>query len=448
MKIKLVQPKMSLRPMDSEFKRLMAPSLSLLVLAALTPKEHSVIIEDENANPLHLEDSPDLIGITVNVDTSNRAYQIAEYYRKKKVPVIVGGIHVSANPEEALQFADAVCIGEAENVWLQILTDVSIGQLKPKYYSMTMADPGKIPIPRWSLIPSRKYLYTNIIVASRGCPFKCEFCYNSCDYVHHQYRNRPIANVVEEIKLLKTKHVMFIDDNLIGDIAWTRAFLKEIKPLGLKWNAAVSANLINHLDLLDQMHESGCQSLFIGFESINEQSVQSVQKFQNKRQNYESLIDELHKRGIMVNASLVFGFDYDSPQVFQNTLDWLVKNKVETMTSHILTPYPGTVLYQRFFAEGRIIDFNLSHYNTSNVVFTPKQMTQEDLLKGYLWIYKEFYSFKNIFKRIPDHPKQKVPYILFNLFYRKFGKVTAKIAGFGFMNSIGRFARRLSYHIE
>lgn len=448
MKIKLVQPKMSLRPMDSEFKRLMAPSLSLLVLAALTPKEHSVIIEDENANPLHLEDSPDLVGITVNVDTSNRAYHIAEYYRKKKVPVILGGIHVSANPEEALQFADAVCIGEAENVWLQILTDVSIGQLKPKYYSMTMADPGKIPIPRWSLIPSRKYLYTNIIVASRGCPFKCEFCYNSCDYVHHQYRNRPIANVVEEIKLLKTKHVMFIDDNLIGDIAWTRAFLKEIKPLGLKWNAAVSANLINHLDLLDQMHESGCQSLFIGFESINEQSVQSVQKFQNKRQNYESLIDELHKRGIMVNASLVFGFDYDSPQVFQNTLDWLVKNKVETMTSHILTPYPGTVLYQRFFAEGRIIDFNLSHYNTSNVVFTPKQMTQEDLLKGYLWIYKEFYSFKNIFKRIPDHPKQKVPYILFNLFYRKFGKVTAKIAGFGFMNSIGRFARRLSYHIE
>ncbi len=448
MKIKLVQPKMSLRPMDSEFKRLMAPSLSLLVLAALTPKEHSVIIEDENANPLHLEDYPDLVGITVNVDTSNRAYQIAEYYRKKKVPVILGGIHVSANPEEALQFTDAVCIGEAENVWLQILTDVSTGQLKPKYYSMTIADPGKIPIPRRSLIPSRKYLYTNIIVASRGCPFKCEFCYNSCDYVHHQYRNRPIANVIEEIKQLKTKHVMFIDDNLIGDIAWTRAFLEEIKPLGLKWNAAVSANIVNHLDLLDQMHESGCQSLFIGFESINEQSIQSVQKYQNKRQNYERLIDELHKRGIMVNASLVFGFDHDSPQVFQNTLDWLVKNKVETMTAHILTPYPGTVLYQRFFAEGRIIDFNLSHYNTSNVVFTPKKMTQEDLLKGYLWIYKEFYSFKNIFKRIPDHPKQKVPYILFSLFYRKFGKVIAKIAGFGFMNSLGRLARKLSYHIE
>lgn len=434
--------------MDSEFKRLMSPSLSLLVLAALTPKEHSIVIEDENANPLNLVDSPDIVGITVNVDTSYRAYQIADYYRKRKVPVIVGGIHVSANPEEALQFADSVCIGEAENVWQNVISDASIGQLKPKYYSTVMADPSKIPIPRWSLTPSKKYLYTNIIVASRGCPFKCEFCYNSCEYLHHQYRNRPIANVLEEIKQLKTKHVMFIDDNLIGDIAWTREFLEEIKPLGLKWNAAVSANILNHPDLLDQMQVSGCQSLFIGFESINVESIKSVQKFQNKRENYERLIDELHKRGIMVNASLVFGFDHDSPQVFQNTLDWLVKNKVETMTAHILTPYPGTVLYDRFFSEGRIIDFDLSHYNTSNVVFTPKQMSQEELLQGYLWIYREFYSFKNIFKRIPDHSKQKVPYILFSLVYRKFGKVISKIASFGFMSSLGRLARRLSYNIE
>jgi radical SAM superfamily enzyme YgiQ (UPF0313 family) len=447
MKIKLIQPQMSLRPMDSEFKRLMAPSLALLVLAALTPQEHSITIEDENANPLHLDDCPDLVGITVNVDTSKRAYQIAEHYRQKRVPVILGGIHVSANPEEALQYADSVCIGEAENVWADILADVSMGKLKSKYHAHKMADPGKIPIPRWSLIPSRKYLYTNIVVASRGCPFKCEFCYNSCEYVHHKYRNRPIANVLEEIILLKTKHVMFIDDNLIGDIAWTRAFLDEIKPLGLKWNAAVSANIINHMDLLDKMQESGCQSLFIGFESINEQSIQSVQKYQHKRENYERLIHELHKRGIMVNASLVFGFDHDSPQVFANTLNWLVRNKVETMTAHILTPYPGTVLYKRFLAEGRIIDFDLSHYNTSNVVFTPKQMTPEELLKGYLWIYQEFYSFKSIIKRIPDHPKQIVPYILFNLFYRKFGKVISKVARWGFMNFLGRLARKLSYHI-
>jgi radical SAM superfamily enzyme YgiQ (UPF0313 family) len=438
--------------MDSEFKRLMSPSLSLLVLAALTPQEHSISIEDENAYLLHLEDSPDaspdLVGITVNVDTSNRAYQIAEYYRRKKVPVILGGIHVSANPEEALQFADSVCIGEAENVWLDILSDVKMGQLKQMYYSTTIADPATIPIPRWSLTPSGKYLYTNIVVASRGCPFKCEFCYNSCEYLHHQYRNRPIANVLEEIKQLKTKHIMFIDDNLIGDIPWTRAFLEAIKPLGLKWNAAVSANILNHPDLLDQMEESGCHSLFIGFESINEQSVRSVQKFQNKRTDYERLIAELHKRGIMVNASLVFGFDHDTPQVFQNTLDWLVENKVETMTAHILTPYPGTVLYQKFLTEGRITDFDLSHYNTSNVVFTPKQMTQKELLKGYLWIYEEFYSFKNIIKRIPDHAKQKAPYLLFSLIYRKFGKVVARMASFGFMSALGRLARKLSYNID
>jgi radical SAM superfamily enzyme YgiQ (UPF0313 family) len=189
---------MSLRPMDSEFKRLLSPSLALLTLASLTPKQHEVYIKDENLNKIDFNDGPDLVGITVNVDTSYRAYEIASIYRKRNIPVILGGIHVSANPEEALKYADSVCIGEAEELWSEILEDVSKGALKQQYYNPKPTDLIKVPILKWDLINSSKYLYTNIVVASRGCPFSCGFCYNSCEYVHHKYRNRNIEDVIEE----------------------------------------------------------------------------------------------------------------------------------------------------------------------------------------------------------------------------------------------------------
>ncbi|SHI99661.1 Radical SAM superfamily enzyme YgiQ, UPF0313 family [Geosporobacter subterraneus DSM 17957] len=448
MKIKLIQPRMSLRPVDSEFKRLMAPPLALLTLAALTPLGDEVIIEDENVADINYDDLPDLVGISVNIDTSQRAYTIGENYRKRGVPVVVGGIHVSANPDEALNYVDSVCIGEAESLWQQIVEDARKGQLKTKYYSEQPTDLEKIPIMNWNRIPVKNYLYNNVVITSRGCPFQCDFCYNSCEYVHNVYRNRPIEDVIQEINMLGTKHIMFIDDNFIGNIQWTREFVRRIKPLKLKWNAAVSINIGEYLDLLDEMKESGCQSLFIGFESINEQSISSVHKMQNKRTNYENVVREIHKRGIMINASLVFGLDHDDKSVFQSTLDWLVKNKIETMTAHILTPYPGTKLYKRMEQEGRIIDFNLKHYNTAHVVFAPLNMTKQELYDGYLWMYQEFYSFRNILRRMPERRDQQIPYLLFNLLYRKFGKALSFIGKRGFMNRFGKLARRLAYGVS
>lgn len=448
MKIKLIQPRMSLRPMDSEFKRRMSPSLALLILAALTPDTHEVCIEDENITPIDFGDTPDLVGITVNVDTSTRAYQIASAFRAKGVPVVAGGIHPSSSPDEALQHFDSICIGEAEEQWPRILQDLLQGQLKREYKSDAPVAPASIPMPRRSLIAAEQYLYTNVCVTSRGCPFRCEFCYNSCDYTHKRFQTRPIDHVLEEIAQLGTKHVMFIDDNFIGDPEWTRVFLQRIKPLGLKWNAAVSSNVGKHLDLLDEMKASGCQSLFIGFESINQLSVSSVGKHQNKVQSYEALIRELHEREIMINASLVFGFDHDTPSVFQETLDWLVEHRIETMTAHILTPYPGTILYNRLQQEGRIIDRDLSHYNTAHVVFQPAQMSAQQLLDGYLWMYREFYAFRNILRRMPESGARRIPYLLFNLFYRKMGGLTSALAKHGAMNLVGRVARRISYGIQ
>jgi radical SAM superfamily enzyme YgiQ (UPF0313 family) len=447
-KIKLISPKMSLRPMDSEFKRVMSPSLSLVTVASLTPEPHQVYIEDENVGNLNLDDYPDLVGINVNVDTSERAFKIADRYRQRGIRVVLGGIHASANAEEMLDHCDAVLVGEAEEVWSTLIDDLISGNLKKVYMADRVTDLGKVPIPNWTLIDRKKYLYHNIVAASRGCPFKCEFCYNSSEYVNSPFRNRPIENVINEILTLGTRQVMFIDDNFIGNVNWTKEFVEKMRPYNLIWHAAVSANLIHHKDLIDAFSRSGCKSLFIGFESINRESIGSVGKKQNKVGDYEELITTLHSHGIMVNASLVFGFDHDEPSLFQETLNWLVRNRIETMTAHILTPYPGTILHLRLEDENRITDFNLRKYNTSNVVFRPRRMTPDELREGYEWIYREFYSLKNILKRKPENRSLLAPYFLFNFGYRKYGKITALFGKLGLMEAIGKLGRKVSYGID
>lgn len=434
--------------MDSEYKRRMSPSLSLVTLASVIKNTHTVYIEDENVQKLNLKDFPDLVGITVNVDTAKRAYEIASMYRQKGIPVILGGIHVSVRPDEGLQYADSICIGEAEELMDAILIDAEHHQLKPKYYNQKPTDPKNIPLPSWELIDKSKYLYTNIICSSRGCPFKCDFCYNSSDFVHKKYRNRLLSDVLKEIQQLDTKQVMFIDDNFIGNPPHALELVRALKPLNLTWHAAVSTNIVNMPELLDEMTASGCKSLFLGFESINSSAIHSVNKTQNNILLYEKLIRELHVRGIMINASLAFGFDTDGPNVFSDTLSWLVSSKIETMTSHILTPYPGTILYKKLLAENRITDFDTNHYNTATVVFKPKNMTKEELYNGYLWIYDQFYSFKNIILRLPANKRQRLSYLLFNFGYRKFGKVTSLLGKLGFMNTIGKLGRRLAYGID
>ena len=450
MNILLISPRMNLRPVDSEYKRVMSPPLSLMTLAGMTPEEHEVILFDENAGMGRLDFSQwsDLVGITTNVDTALRAYAIADRFRQNGIPVILGGIHASANPEEALEHADAVCVGEAEGLWEQILEDAASGQLVRIYRNNASANLADVPLPRRDLAHCAHYLCTDILCATRGCPFTCEFCYNSCDYVHHSYRTRPVELVLREIQSLGSRHVMFIDDNLIGNPTWTCALLKAMRPLNLRWHAAVSANIGQHPELMDLMQESGCSSLFIGFESINEASIKGAYKKQNHPDTYAATVAALHERGIMVNASLAFGFDQDGPGVFQSTLDWLVTNKVETMTAHILTPYPGTRLFARLLQEGRITDFDWSHYNTANVVFTPAQMTPEELLNGYLWIYKQLYSLPNIARRLPAQTANWIPFLLFNLGYRKLGNVIAGLTRIGLTHAVMRTARRLSYGVE
>jgi radical SAM superfamily enzyme YgiQ (UPF0313 family) len=425
----------------------MSPPLSLMTVASLTPTKHKIIIADENIEAIDYSDNPDVVGINVNVDTFERAKLIASFYKQKGTKIIFGGIHASANPLSMLKFCDSVCIGSAEISWPVMLSDISSGKLK-KIYNHKTSDLSQTPITKRTFINKKKYLYTNIVVTSRGCPHTCEFCYNSCEYVDNAFKNRPLEDVLQEIDNIKTKQVYFIDDNFIGNLNYCKKLVSELSKKNLIWHAAVSVNIVHHKDLIDKMADSGCRSLFIGFETINNNSLIEVSKKQNKTEQYEDLINYLHLKGIMVNASLVFGFDSDTKEVFVNTLKWLVKNKIETVTSHILTPYPGTILYKKLIKANRITDFNLSNYNTSNVVFEPKNMSSEELKNGYLWIYKEFYKHKNIIKRIPTNKKNQIPFFLFNYGYRKYGKIVTRIFKNSLMNKAGTLSRVLCYGIS
>ncbi len=441
--IKLIQPRMQMRPMDTELKNRMAPSLGLLTIAGMFEKEHRVIIINENVEPVNYEEDVDIVGITVTVDVMPRAVEIAKKYRQRGIPVVADGIHITACPE--VDLFDALSVRIAEKTWPDIIKDLKEGKLK-KVYGCNGEIKGKdIVRPAYHLIDKSKYLYSNVISTSRGCPFQCDFCYNSCGGYKNFYINRPVEDVIEDIKAIHKKHVMFIDDNFIGNPQWTLEFVRAIKPMKLKWNAAVSANIADMPKLLDEMAESGCQSLFIGFESLNEKALAKVHKGQNTGGKYERLVEALHSRGIMINASFVFGLDEDDVSTFQTTVEWIIEHKIETVTSHILTPYPGTELYRRFRESGRITDEDLSHYNTAHVVFEPANMTAKELYEGYLNVYKEVYSFRNILRRCPESRKQRVPYFLFNFFYRKYGKLTEKLCRLITYEKIGRIAERWSY---
>lgn len=446
MKVKLIQPRMLKRPMDTDLKIRMSPHLGLLTVANIIRHECEVTIENENIRELDFNDVPDLVGIAVTVDVLPRAIEIAAIYRKKGAKVIAGGIHITTAfdtvPKEAF---DSLCIGFAENTWPQIIEDAKHGRLQSQYVSAPLESGDDITSPAYDLIDKTDYLWYNVVSTSRSCPHKCDFCYNSSGT--HQYINRNIEDVLGDIKRLGTKHIMFIDDNFIGNISWTKQFLERIKPLKLNWNAAVTMKIGQHPELMDLMKETGCQSLFIGFESISPQSLSSVHKMQNNREEFERLINELHKRGIMVNASFVFGLDGDTPETFKNTLDWIISQKIDTITSHIVTPYPGTEFYKRMEAQNRIFDYDLSKYNTSHVVVSPLGMSKEELEKGYLWIYKELYSIKNIFRRLPKTISTIPAYLTFNFFYRRFGQFTSRVCELLTYKRIGLFAEKLSRYM-
>ena len=397
--------------------------LTLTTLAALTPQDIDVQITDENVEPIDFEEEVDLVGLTGMVMHASRAYQIAEKFRQRRIPVVMGGPHASSLPLEAKKHVDAVVIGEAENVWKGLIEDLKQGCLKPFYKADAYCSMEGIPPPRLDLLHKDAYMTVNCVQTTRGCPQQCDFCYVT-HFFGKTYRCRPVEDVIEEVRRLEGEFIVFIDDNIVGNRRYAKELFSRLKPLRKKWASQASLTLTRDPELLRLAAESGCVSLFVGVESLSPENLKDVNKSFNQVHQYEEAMRALHDHDIMIVAGFIFGLDHDDEGVFERTLRFCERNRIELPSFFILTPLPGTRLFQRMEADGRLLHKDWVHYNGATVVFEPKLMTVETLQRGFNWVCQEAYSWASITKRV-FHPQQRFfTRVLSNLAYRSIAKKT------------------------
>lgn len=405
------------------------PNLALPILAALTPPDVGISITDDLLTPIDVErdlKDVDLVGITVLTKTALRAYHIADAYRKKGVPVVLGGIHPSALPEEAIEHADAVVIGEAEEIWGRLIEDARKKGLRAYYQQESFTNPLNIPKPRREVLPARGYFPIDVIQATRGCPFRCEFC-SVRKFFGDTYRVRPISHVLEEVRSLRHRMIMFNDDNIIGDPSYSKDLLRALIPLNKKWIGQASLSGLKRAENVDLLARSGCEGLLIGFESLSKSNLIQSQKYQNDPAEYRDIIETLHRFGITIWGSFIFGFDEDDPSIFEETVAFAIRAKLFSVVFALLTPYPGTSFYQRVKNEGRLLHdrwWLLERPEASAPYFIPKKMSAEVLREGWKKSWKEFYSPSSILKRFhinyPPTLINRLVYFPFQLMQRRF----------------------------
>lgn len=426
MKIRLIDPAYDdplIRHSQKVIKTIWFARLTLTTLAALTPPDIDVRITDENVEPIDFEEDVDLIGITGMVMHAPRAYQIAYRFRQRGIPVVMGGPHASSVPLEAKEHVDAVVIGEAETVWENLLQDLNRGCLKPFYKSDSHFSMSGMPHPRLDLLRKEAYMTINCAQTTRGCPHQCDFCHVT-HFFGKTYRCRPVDEVIEEVKRLEGDFLVFIDDNIAGNRAYAKELFTRLKPLKKKWASQASMTLPRDPELLKLAAESGCVSLFFGIESLSAENLKEVNKGFNRSHQFEEAIKIVHDHDIMILAGFIFGLDHDDEGVFERNLRFCERNKIELPSFFILTPLPGTPLYQRMESEGRLLHKNWGKYNGATVVFKPKLMTEETLQQGFNWVCKEAYSWRSIFKRV-FHPQQRFfTRLMSNTAYRSIARRT------------------------
>lgn len=416
MKIVLIFPRADPRR-GTKVKNYMVPPYGLQILAALTPPEHEVILLDQFHRPIDMQLQADLVGINVWTASSGNAYRLADAFRARGMPVVLGGPHVAVLPEEAARHADAVVVGEAESAWPQLLADLEAGQLAPMYVGQPLSL-SETPPARWDVFPASDYVLRNAVSTSRGCHFRCEFCYESSrsDSV---YRRQPLEQVLAEIDSRPGPVIAFLDNDLLGDKGYARRLLEALILCGKHWMAMTTIRFADDLDMVALAAAAGCRTLFIGFESVSADSLREVGKRQNRVELYARNIQRLHDHHIMVNGSFVFGFDHDTPDVFDATVRFGIENRLETATFTILTPYPNTGLYRRLQAEGRIFDHDWSHYDTTRVVFHPARLTAKELEAGYFYAYRQFYRIDSILTRALRPGPGALQRLALNLAYKR-----------------------------
>ncbi len=383
------------------------PRMGLGVLAACTPDEDEIIYTDDLVKPFDIEKDVkqvDLVGISVDSKTARRSYDIAAAYKAKGVPVVMGGIHPTACPDEALEHCDAIVAGEAEDAWPELLRDFKRGEMK-KMYKPEFPNLAGRPFARRDLFKSKKYVPFQVVQTMRGCPYPCEFCSVSTAN-GPTFRFRPADEVAAELKTLG-KLILFADDNVMVHRQYSKELFEKITPLNKHWVGQCSLAAVRRLENVKMMAESGCKALFIGFESIDEETVKFTGKRQNKPSQYKETMQMLHEHGISTWGSFVFGFDTDSPEVFDRTVEFGVEMQLTMALYAILTPYPGTNLYKRYLAEGRLTDPKWwlgRDHDAGSPYYIPSKMSREQLREGWVKAWTKFYSYSNMWKRFTVRP--------------------------------------------
>lgn len=393
--------------------------LNLPTIAALTPEDWEVEILDARARKVDYDAKVDLVGITGFTAEMPSAFEIADGFRRKGVKVIMGGVHVSALPDEALEHADAVVIGEAELVWQKALEDFKKGELKPRYEAPNLCGMEDMAVPRRDLLDRAMYVSGfNTLQATRGCPFNCDYCAVT-SFFGNEFRVRPVREVIEEIKRFDTKDFFFVDDNIAGRPKYAKELFRELEPLKVSWGSQASITMAKDPELLDLYAKSGGKYVFIGFESLSQKNLEKMHKGWNSAKGYKEAIKKIHDAGINILGSFVFGLDEDDKNVFKDTFDFIMDTGMDAAQFHILTPLPGTVTYGVLEKEGRITDRDWAKYHTGEVVFKPKGMTAEELQNGYYWIFRNTYTLRNILKRSLRGTRGLKYRIAMNIAYRK-----------------------------
>jgi radical SAM superfamily enzyme YgiQ (UPF0313 family) len=397
MKLLLISPRSSDKKSPVGFK---VPQVALQIIAALTPENVKVSMVDEHISDIDFSKNYDLAGISIMTATAKRGYHLAGMFKEKGSKVVFGGIHASVMPQEAINYGDAVVIGEAESSWPNLIEDFKQNSLK-KYYQSKEPDLSKAPLPRRDSRIDRSVLGVKWpgFYTTKGCPYDCEFCSVSSVY-GRKIRHLPIPLVIKDIENANSKVFLSLDDNVAANPKYAKSLFKEMAHLNIEWGGQSTVTIAKDDELLQLCRKSGCRGLFIGLETISPTSMRKMRKTLKSIKDNEDAIKKIQDTGIIFHPSFVFGFDDDTKAVFDDTLEFLYRNRIASATFNILTPYPGTRLYHRLKQEGRLTSEDWSHYNHCTVTFRPKNMTERELAEGYFSVKKDFYSLSNICRRI------------------------------------------------
>jgi radical SAM superfamily enzyme YgiQ (UPF0313 family) len=396
LQILLVSPRSEFPDVTPRWLRI--PQLSLLILKSLTPFEFHVTIVEEELSPVPLDKDWDLVGITVMTATAFHAYRLADEFRKRGVRVVLGGMHVSMMPQEAMNHCDAVVVGEAEGVWNKVLRDMQSGRLQCLYSNL---QPNISDIPLVPYKNKRRFLMPAVapLVASRGCPNGCEFC---C--VHKVYGRRlrllPVERVLEQIRLSGKAYVAFLDDNLGADRDWALKLFAGLKRLSIRFITQVAVAFLLDDELFSAAVAAGLKGAFVGIETIDQKALSHLRK-SVALEAYVQAIRRSRDSGVMLHMALIFGFDEHDNSIFNRTFDFIMEQKVFSVSSYVLTPFPGTALYERFLQQKRLLHQNWAYYDGVTPVFRPARMTVEELAEEYMHFRERLFGVRGILQRLP-----------------------------------------------